>query len=161
MRVLMRDINLEDATINLDGEWLSVEVLTRRIQQKMQDGDLKFANLATALEDLNTALENTHVIETKIVISEADYKQLKELGDGDSHSAVRKAVMAFIKSDAKADSPDGSTDKKAITCTKCNTPIELVADEIPTEIECPECGTRRRLKPQDKKDVRHKDHFLG
>lgn len=157
----MREINLEDAAINFEGEWLSVEDLTHRIQQKMKAGELKFANLAAALEELNNALEKSHVIETKIVISKANYERLIELGDGDSHAGVSKSVMAFIKSGGKADSGDVQADKKTIKCMECNTSIEIVTDEMPEEIECPECGTSQRLKPQNKKDVRHQDHFLG
>ncbi len=157
----MGEINLEDAAINFEGEWLSVEDLTHRIQQKMQAGDLKFANLAAALEKLNNALEKSHVIETKIVISKANYERLIELGGGDSHAGARKAVMAFIKQGAKTDSAGAQADKKRIKCAQCNMPIEIVADEVPAEIACPECGTSRRLKPLDKKDVRHQDHFLG
>lgn len=157
----MRKINLEAATIDFEGEWLSVEDLTCRIQQKLQAGDLKFANLAAALQELNTALEKSHVLETKVVLSQANYQRLKELAGGDSRAGVHKAVMAFIKRGAKAASADQHQDNRSVNCTKCNTPIEVGNGEIPAEIECPECGSRERLKPQKKSDVRHQDHFLG
>ncbi|MBW2193359.1 MAG: hypothetical protein JRF27_06180, partial [Deltaproteobacteria bacterium] len=59
----MSEINLEDAKINSEGKWLSAEDLTNMIQEKMQSGDMKIANLAATLEELNNALENSHTLE--------------------------------------------------------------------------------------------------
>jgi len=155
----MSDIDLQAGTINYQDQWLSVEDLTGKIQEKMNAGDMKFSDLAAALEELNKALENSHTIETKIVIHTADYEKLKELGGGDDLTCVHKAIMAFIAGDIQEEplpQPDEPAaepkvkKKKAIKCAKCKATIELPTDERPTEIECPECGTVGRLKSPNK-----------
>ena len=149
----MSEINLDEARINHDGEWLSAEDLTRKIQEKMQEGVTKFADLAAALEALSRAMEDSHTIEVKVAISKRDYEKLKELGGTDDRGAVRKAVMAFIQGESQ-EAPDSDEDKKktvAIKCSKCKSPIEIPADDRPTEIKCPSCGTTGRLKPKEKK----------
>ena len=143
----MSDIDLQAGKINHEGEWLAVKDLKSQIQAKMDAGDMKFSTLATALERLNAALENSHTIETKIVIPKADYEKLIELGGEDDLTCVHKAVMAFIGvglSSGPASGLEGK--KKSIKCTKCKASIEISADEMPTEIECPECGSVGRLK---------------
>jgi len=163
----MSDIDLQAGKINHEGEWLAVEDLKSKIQAKMDAGDMKFSNLATALEELNAALENSHTIETKIVIPKADYEKLKALGgEDDDLGCVRKAVMAFLESDVQeTPAPEQAAEpeekkKQAIRCAKCKAMIEIPADEVPAEIKCPECGTTGRLKAQ-KSETRHQDHFLG
>ncbi|MBL7178664.1 MAG: hypothetical protein ABIK98_10115 [Pseudomonadota bacterium] len=163
----MSDINLQEGKINFEGQWLSVENLTGRIKEKMDAGDMKFSSLAIALEELNKALENSHTIETKLVIHNADYEKLKALGGGDDLTCVRKAIMAFIEADVQEEPVSESTaepeekKKKTLKCAKCKATIEISVDEMPTEIVCPECGTIGRLKPHSKNEVRRQDHFLG
>lgn len=159
----MSDIDLQVGKINYQDQWLSIEDLTGKIQTKMKAGDMKFSDLAAALEELNIALENSHTIETKIVIPTADYEKLKELGEGDDRTCVHRAVMAFIAGDSRQAPPSEPAEpdsepaieskakkKKAIKCTKCKATIELPTDERPTEIQCPECGTMGRLKAPNK-----------
>jgi len=163
----MHDIDLQEGKIIYDGQWLSVEDLTGRIKEKMNAGDMKFSDLAVALEELNRALENSHTIDTRVVLHTADYEKLKALGKEDDINCVRKAIMAFIGGDIQKEPVFENTaeaqekKKKIIKCAKCSAAIEIPAGEMPTEIECPECGFVGRLKPQNKSDVRHKDHFLG
>lgn len=151
----MSNIDLQAGTINYQDQWLSVEDLTGKIQKKMNAGDMKFSDLAAALEELNKALENSHTIETKIVIPTADYEKLKKLGGGDDLTCVHKAIMAFIAGDAQEEPSSQPAEpkvkkKKAIKCAKCKATVELPTDEMPTEIECPECGTVGRLKSPNK-----------
>ncbi|MFC1488483.1 hypothetical protein ACFL6B_01405 [Thermodesulfobacteriota bacterium] len=101
----MHEINLDDAKIKIGGEWLSTEDLARKIEEKMQAGDMKFSHLATALEALNKAIENSHTIEIKLAISNQDYKKLKALGGEDDQEAVRKATLSFIKGHKPPESP--------------------------------------------------------
>jgi len=165
----MVDINLQEGKINFEGQWLSVADLTGRIREKMDAGDMKFSSLAIALEELNRAIEKSYTIETKLVIHKADYEKLKALGGEDDSGCVHKAIMAFIKSEIQEEPDHESTaepepdekKKKTIKCAKCKTTIEIPADEMPAEIECPQCGNVGRLKPHSKSEVRHHDHFLG
>ncbi|MFC1812181.1 hypothetical protein ACFL03_05770 [Thermodesulfobacteriota bacterium] len=101
----MHEINLDDAKIKIDGEWLSTEDLARKIEEKIQAGDLKISHLATALEELNKAIENSHTIEIKLAISNQDYEKLKALGGENDREAVRKATLSFIKGHKQIEQP--------------------------------------------------------
>ena len=79
----MSDIDLQNAKIHFEGEWLSSEDLTNKIQDKMQAGDMKFSNYAEALEKLNIALETSRQIEARILLLKEDYDKLKTLGGED------------------------------------------------------------------------------
>jgi len=140
----MSEINLEEATINHEGEWLSAEALSGKIQEKMESGDMKFADLASALEELNKAMENSQTLEFKTVITKDEYEKLKAMGGDDDKEAVKKAIMAFIGEDSAQ--PGGK--KKVIKCSKCKAPIEIPAGEIPSEIKCPKCKAVGRIKPK-------------
>jgi hypothetical protein len=140
----MTAINLEEARINLEGQWLSAEDLTNMIQEKMQAGDMKFSNLATALEELNNALENSTTLDIKLVLTKEEYEKLKAAGGDDDRKSVLKALTAFI---------GGSTaglKRLAIKCPKCKASIEITTDERPLDVECSKCGTGGRLTAQNK-----------
>jgi len=92
----MREINLDDAKIKVNGEWLSAEDLANSIKEKMKAGDMKFSGLAAALEELNITIENSQAMEIRLVLPIEDYKKLKALGGPDDRECVRKAIMAFI-----------------------------------------------------------------
>jgi len=117
----MGKIDLQNSKIKFEDEWLSSDELSNMIQGKMQSGDMKFTNLASALEKLNVALENAHQLETKILLLQEDYEKLKKLGGGDDDSAcVRMAVMALIgggiqtELDDAPDSESGGKKKKGV-----------------------------------------------
>ena len=98
----MSEINLVDAKINFEGEWLSTEDLSNEIQEKLQAGDMNISDLATALEELSNAQESSQIIEARIAITKEQYEKFKELGGGDDQVCLRKAVMAFIEGGAEA-----------------------------------------------------------
>ncbi len=147
----MNEINLQDGKIKIDGEWFSAEDLTNMIQEKMQIGDMKFSNLAAALEELNKALEDTNTLEIRLVLSKKEYDKLKALGRGDDYECVRQAIMAFIGG-GRAEPVVKAEDKKkmVIKCPKCKAPIEITSDERPLAVECSHCGTGGRLTPENK-----------
>jgi DNA-directed RNA polymerase subunit RPC12/RpoP len=151
----MSEINLDDGKIMYEGEWYSADELSGIIQEKMDSGEMKFAGIAAALEELNHALEDSHTLEIKLVITKADYKKLKELGGDEDREAVRKAIMATIG----ADDPTGDKNVKsgpakkkqmAIKCPQCKAPIKITSDERPLVVECPKCGANGRLTAQNK-----------
>jgi hypothetical protein len=145
----MSEINLEDKTINVDNEWLTAENLKHKIQEKMASGDMKLTALASALEELNTALEHSHALEIKLVLSNEDYDKLKGLGGDDDRENVRKAIFSFIGT--APGKPAGNTKKKlVIKCPQCMTPIEVASDERPVVVECNYCGTSGRLTAQNR-----------
>ena len=152
----MSEINLDDAKIKYEGEWFSAEDLATKIQEKMQSGEMKFANLAAALEELNKAMENTHTLDVKIVITKDQYKKLQVLGGNDDRGAIRKAIMKAIESAAPSAQKDAKTtepvNKKQaiIKCPGCKSPIKIETDERPTVVECPMCGISGRLTQENK-----------
>jgi len=153
----MSEINLDDAKINYEGEWLSAEDLANRIQTKMQSGELKFAGLAAALEELNKALENSQRLEINLVLTKEQYRKLQTFGGNDEREAVRKAILAVISPGAN---PAGAKEAKAgeperkkgiiIKCPACKSPIKVETDERPTIVECSHCGISGRLTPENK-----------
>ena len=170
----MREIRLDDGTINVDGEWLSVEDLSKRIQEKIQAGEMKFTNLATALEELNTALENSHTLEVRVVITRDEYEKLKALGVEDDRENVRRAITAFIRGtdheepleadvkqqETSEEDPDqqevpvedAAVPPLTIHCPhpQCMFPIEITTDERPITIECSNCGVSGTLTIENK-----------
>ncbi len=147
----MGKINLEDAKINVEGEWLSAEDLANLIQKKMQAGEMKFSNLAAALEELNNALENTRTLEIKLVLSKDDYETLKSLGGDDDRECIRKAIKAFVDGSQMEDAPEASDKKRlAIKCPKCNALIEISSAKRPMDVECSMCGMGGRISKQNK-----------
>ena len=143
----MSDIDLQEGKILFEGEWLSAEELKKMIQEKMQAEDMKFANLASALEELNKSLENSHAVEVRVVITKDEYEKLKTLGGDNDIDSVRSAIHAFIGEDKKEKS---EKKKMVIKCPKCKAPIEVTTDERPLVIECDGCGTSGRLTAQNK-----------
>ena len=106
----MSDIRMADGAINFEGEWLTAEELKRRIKEKMDAGDMKFADMASALQELNEALENSHKLEVKIVLTKVEYDKLRAMGGDDDNASVRKAIRAFVggrkpKTEAKPAAP--------------------------------------------------------
>lgn len=152
----MSDINLDEGKIKYENEWYSADELTGMIQDKMQSGEMKFAGIAAALEELNHALENSKALEIKLVIPREDYQKLKELGGDDDREAVRKAIMAAIGADNAAkekSAPKGVQGKKtqtAIKCPQCKAPIIIKSSERPLIVECHECGASGRLTVENR-----------
>ena len=142
----MSEIQLDDGTINMDGEWLTAEDLARKIQEKMYSGDMKITNLAAALEELNTALENSQAIEVRLVLTSDDYEKLKAFGGEDDKESVRNAIQAFVGS-----VPGAKKKKKLVVkCPQCNAPIDVATKERPVIIECQQCGTSGRLTEKNR-----------
>ncbi len=92
----MSELNLDHAKIRVDGKWLSSEELSQKIKDKMQSGDMKFADLANALEKLTRTMENTRTMELKITLSSEQYKILKAVGGENDSECIRKAIKAYI-----------------------------------------------------------------
>lgn len=152
----MSEINLDEGKVKFEDGWYSTGDLTGMIQEKMQTGELKFAAIAAALEELEQALENSHTLEIKLVLSGDEYRRLKELGEKDAAAAVRRAVMAAIAVKDPAGDPaenkaeQGKRPQTAIKCPQCKSPILIASKERPLIIECGECGAAGRLTTENK-----------
>ncbi len=136
----MSEINLDESKILVDQQWLSAEEIKRQIQERMDAGDMKFAGLARALEELNSAMESAQALDVRIVLTKEQYEKLRSRVDGDDRACIKAAVAAFIGQGA------GGNKKRYIRCTNCKARIELPRGERPTEIRCPECNAVGRLK---------------
>ena len=146
----MSDIRLKDAKINFQGHWLSAKELTAMLKGKLDAGDLKVADIAAALEELNAAMENSHTLEERVVVTKEVYEKLVELGGEDDKASVYKAVMEYIQTDGTASAGDvaaheSTNGKSVIKCTKCKALIEVPSDKRPVVFDCPICGTGCRL----------------
>jgi len=157
----MSEINLDDGTIKVDGEWLSAEQISEQIQEKMQSGDMKFSALASALETLKTAMEDTRTLEIKLVLPEKDYEKLLAAGGTqDERQCIRKAVEAFIRDPepaaktGMAPAPGASRKHPSVRCARCGCRIEITSTRRPLEVECPECGTTGVVKAAAKTESR-------
>jgi len=157
----MSDIRMADGSINLEGEWLTADDLRRKIQEKMDAGDMRFAGMAAALQELSEALESAHTLEVKIILTKTDYDKLRAMGGDDDNASVRKAIRAFVgggkpKAEAKPaaetipvmEQPRETED--TIPCTKCKTPIPIPTSARPLELECEFCGTSVLLPVEEK-----------
>ncbi len=154
----MRNINLDDATIEYEGKWLTIKDLTQEIQKKIDSGEMKFAELAGALEELNQALENAQTLSIKLVLDKRDYETLKAKGQADDRTCLRKAIQAFISKevtplkDEFAETmvynaiPKQLKKKVKIKCAGCGKPIPVDLDQEESEIQCGHCGARGLLK---------------
>jgi len=157
----MSKINLQDAKVEFEGEWLSTENITEKINEKIQTNDLKFASLAAALEELKKALEDSKEIEIKIVLSSEEYVKLKKLAnEEDDQDCVNKAIAAYIQGGSEPEQNFEAQNATVVKCPRCNEPIEI-ADNESSNFECPKCGTSGRLKLDESGKVHHTDHFLG
>jgi len=92
----MSGLNLEEGKIMHDGQWVTAEDLTERIQNHINENKLKFAGLAASLETLNNALENSKQVEVKIILSKDVYEKLKAKGGEDDKECIKKAIKAYI-----------------------------------------------------------------
>jgi len=151
----MDNINLDDGKIHFDGDWLSVEDLTKKIQEKMQSGDMKIADMAGALETLNKKLEDSHPLEVKLVLTKDDYTKLKDLGEADDRECIRKAILSFISTEGGMNAGSGtaaevsSDDKKKkakVKCANCDSPFEVHIEPGNEAIKCSMCGAVGHIK---------------
>ncbi len=164
----MSTICLEDEKINFDGKWLSASDITDLIRDKISNGNMKFAGLASALEKLNTALENSHTIEgVKLVLSKEDFGKLKAMGGNNIRDCLKKAIRIFIGDDGgRRESfepirfPAPAQRTQAVgKCIKCNKETETSQDREKYPLICPECIAEDQLKLMI--GPRYQDHYLG
>jgi len=181
----MAEIRLTEGSIRFQEEWLTADAIKARIKEKMDAGDMKFADLAVALEELNQAMENVRRIEVRIALTQEDYEKLQKRGGEDDSESVRKAILAFIAGAEKSPStmeteapqpPGDKTTEKAkrpeqpepepvemaatIPCSKCKKPVKVLSNDRPLQLECEFCGTSIVLeeeKDEEKVDAGEKD----
>lgn len=172
----MKDINLEESKIQIEGRWYSAEDLAGEIQNKIQSGDMKIATYASALERLTVAVENSHVMDVKIVLTKEEYQLLKKIGKGDDAECVRKAILALVnrkktaeklsleekyRTGTDADADDKSEPDKVIgKCIKCNASTRIPKGTHPGSVLCSACMDTEKKDLSDSQ-IKFKDHFLG
>lgn len=173
----MDHIDIENGKIRYEDDWYTAEDLKQSIQEKINSGEMKFSKLAALLEELNTALESSHVLETKIILTKDQYEKLTLIGGGNDDKCVRKAVLAYIENfgeespevefidkeeKVEEERPTNGPKKKTmnINCSKCAEPIEIDMTDMPSEIRCPSCNARGVLKTHKNKPD-FQDHYMG
>lgn len=172
----MDHIDLENGRIRFEGRWYSAEELKDSIQGKINAGDMKFSKQAALLEELNTALESSHILEAKIILTKAQYEKLTLLGGGNDEKAIRKAVLTYIEEydmdtpeeespevefvEEKRPASNAKRKTMTINCSKCASPIEIDMTDMPSEVRCPSCNARGVLKTHKNKP-NFQDHYMG
>ena len=171
----MKDINLEEAKIKVGGKWLTSEEIVGEIQRKIQAGDMKIADYASALEKLTVTIENSHLLEVKLVITKSEYNKLQELGKGDDRECIHMAIQDFIGKkiqtgkknlEEKYSKSSGffiektDTEKTVVRCIKCKSPIEIPTGTASDDVRCPRCNEEDGIELQECQ-IKYKDHFLG
>ncbi|MFH2066740.1 MAG: hypothetical protein ABIK15_16195 [Pseudomonadota bacterium] len=171
----MKDINLEESKIQIGERWFSAEEIAGEIQKKIQAGDMKIAAYASALERLTIAIETSHVINVKFVITKDEYQLLKKIGKGDDAECIRKAIHSFISRKKQTEkqgleekyrtvsnpaSQKNEPDKIIGKCITCNTSMQIPVGTPPENVQCPECMNTEKDELSDSQ-VKFKDHFLG
>ena len=146
----MSDIRLEEAKIKFQGDWLSVQDLSEQIRRKLDAGDHRVARIAAALEELSIAMENSHTLAEKVVVTKKEYEKLIEMGGGEDQASVQKAVLAYIEDQGAVplDNASGRAQQggdSVIKCTKWKALIEVPSDKRPIVFDCPVCGANCRL----------------
>ena len=97
----MRDINLEEATIRVDGKWFTSEEIADAIQRKIQAGDMKISDYAAALEKrLFSSRENGPLIKS---LNDSELSQYisTTLGEREEYYLMSKGVVEGLSLDLK------------------------------------------------------------
>jgi hypothetical protein len=97
----MNTINLQEGTVQVDGQWLTAEDIQDKIKVKMKTGELKFSRLAIALEELVEALEKSTVMDIELVLTREDHARLLAIAGGDQMAGIRRAIDAFVTGAAR------------------------------------------------------------
>ena len=94
----MQEINLDESKIKVDGQWLAAEDLTQKIQERIKAGDLKISGLAKALESLSHAIEQSHALEVRLVLTKEEYQRFKSRSGKDDRESIRQAILSYTGS---------------------------------------------------------------
>lgn len=96
-------IDLDAEAIWLDGAWHTREALARRIKQMVESGEYKVARLSEALERLESELDRTRILSSRVPedLAEALAAAGTRLGLPVGH-LVREAVAYYLAAAAHA-----------------------------------------------------------
>ena len=150
----MSDIRMSDGSIKFEGDWLTADDLQRKIKAKMDSGDMRFADMAAALQELNEALDKAHTLEVKIVLSKAEYDRLKVIGGEDDNASVRKAIRAFVgggksKAEVKAAAPAAPGPEQPKSEVKATTPADPDVEKPKSEEKVAPWAAPHAAKPSE------------
>lgn len=98
------DLDIDRERILMDGEWLSKEDLTTRIQEKVKAGDFRVARLSMALQQLEETLADISAVEIKVtpeVLS--TYNKMAEFEERPLAMILRRALVHYLGSDDAAE----------------------------------------------------------
>jgi hypothetical protein len=160
----MHEVNLDEGKIKVKGEWVSAEELTRKIQDKIEAKDLKISGLAKALEHLSHAIENSHALEIKLVLTKEEYGRFRAKAGEDDREGIRKAISAYIaKGQAEVQSgtqqaaesapASGQAEEKMLELTlpsvsgKSPLPETAAVEEGPATVKCIKCKSPIEVSP--------------
>lgn len=79
--------------------------LIGKLQTQLHEAASRITAIAETLEDLQTALLNSHTVEVKLTLSKENYNKFRSLGGMDDNERIRKAVMNVIHPEEAENSP--------------------------------------------------------
>ena len=125
------DVNFNNKTILLEGEWFNVKELGERIKYNINKGNYKIKHLSVALEKLQEVLESAQ--EVKISILGITYEKIEKISkkyNKNIEIIIRDAIDKYLEIDTNISLENNSNSKAKET--ENDTSIEI---EIETPIE--------------------------
>ncbi len=156
----MENINIEETKILVQDKWYSLIELKNNIKNKVNNDDFNVIQLASALQELQEALNNiTQVKLTLHVDLITSYKEIANNSGKTFEKALREALinrveygltsnMTIIPGKPKEEpkkEKEPSYKPKKVACRKCKAVIEVESPKRPITVTCPKCGTKGKL----------------
>jgi len=99
-------INLDDAKVSYEDQTFPAIHLIGQLKTELREAAFRISAIAETLENLHSALLNSHTLEVKLTLSKEEYNKFKSLGGRDDNERIREAVMGIIHPEKTAPSSD-------------------------------------------------------
>lgn len=158
----MENINIEESKILVQDKWYKLNELKNNIKDKVNSDDFNIIQLASAIQELQEALDNITQVKLTIRVALIDtYKQLAKDSGTKFENALRDALITRVDNGLTSNMKkipgmpkEGEKPKKGkkaeykpkkVACRKCKAVIVVDSPKRPITITCPECGTKGKL----------------
>lgn len=139
------DVNFNNKTILLEGEWFNVKELGEKIKYNINKGNYKIKHLSVALENLQEVLESAQ--EIKISVLGTTYEKIENISkkyNKNIEIIVRDAIDRYLELNLNTSIKSNSSSSVPKTESKNEENIEI---EIDTPVEA---NKKPIIKPKPK-----------
>ncbi len=139
------DVNFNNKTILLEGEWFNVKELGEKIKYNINKGNYKIKHLSVALENLQEVLESAQ--EIKVSVLGTTYEKIEKLSkkyNKNIEIIIRDAIDRYLGANANISAENNLNSKAPKPESKNEASIEI---EIETPIES---NKKPVIKPKPK-----------